>query len=306
MKLTVVICTHNRSDLLISAIDSIYDALKPQNCSIIILVIANACADDTVFKLKKYTSEKNLDSLPLTYADEPRVGKSYALNHAINLVTDGYICFVDDDQILDTNYFISLLNAITDYPSTEIFCGPLLPDWKGDEPQWLHDEGRYRIYPFPIPIFDLGKESISVTQENQFPPGGQLIVHRNVFNRVGYFSENLGPTGHNLLGSEDTEFLLRAISQNEEIRYIPNIIQYHFVDKERLTLRYLVTKCFQRNRSITLAHHPNRCSVPNYQWRKLFNYMIGLIFSLSMNKTRFYLMRFSSTLGEIVGLIETK
>ncbi|WP_036249334.1 glycosyltransferase family 2 protein [Methylobacter sp. BBA5.1] len=309
MKLTVIICTHNRFQLLASAIDSLNAAHKPDHCEINILVIANACTDETVSKLQQYRElQPEYNLLPLSFAEEPKAGKSYALNRAVNQVREGYLCFIDDDHRVDLNYFAAIAKAINNFPDTALFCGPIFPDWQGDEPDWIHDTSKYKIYPLPIPYFDLGQQPLRLTEKSHapLPGGGWVVIHRDVFKRVGLFSEKLGPTGHNLVGSEDTDFFLRALRQGETFYYIPDIVQYHYVDKKRLRLNYLMANCFQRNRSFTLTCNPMRRAVPLYLWRQLFNHMIGTVFSLSLNRTRFYLMRCASTLGEIFGLLQTR
>jgi len=85
----------------------------------------------------------------------------------------------------------------------------------------------------------------------------------------------------------------------------PDIIQYHYVDNNRLKLGYLLVKSFQRTRSITLATKPAKLPIPRYLWRKLMNYSAGILFSFNVNKIRFYLMRFASTMGEMVGTMES-
>ncbi len=306
MRLTVVICTHNRSSLLMTAINSLNHTAQPTECDIRILVIANACEDDTVANLCSYQNNHKVNkSLPLVFEEEHIPGKSYALNHAIKLVHDGYICFIDDDHRVDNNYFSAVSSAIKCYSNTRIFCGRIIPDWTGNEPDWVHTNGDYKIFPLPIPNFQLGDKPTIVNSDSKLPGGGNLIIHKSIFDVFGEFSTSLGPKGNDLLGSEDSEFILRTISHNEAIQYIPDIIQYHYVDTDRLKLTYLIQKSFQRTRSITLAHNPDKTRVPPYIWRKLINYSIGVILSFSLVKTRFYLMRIAATLGEAKGLRET-
>lgn len=305
--LTVVICTHNRSALLITALDSINAADKPENVDINILVIANACTDTTVIDLQRYQAKQPKSHyLPLSFAEEVKTGKSYALNYAISLTKTGYLCFMDDDQRVDRNYFTAIVNALYTLPEATMFCGPLFPDWKGNEPEWIHETGKYRIYPLPVPLFDNGDIPIRITQENQTPPGGHVIIRRDVFDRIGLFCETLGPTGHNLMGSEDTDFFLRAIDNKEFFQYIPNIIQYHYVDANRLKLGYLLKNCFQRNRSLTKIHHLDTRKVPLYLWSKLLTYIFYAIFSFKPIKIRFYLLRCAGILGQIIGIIQSR
>lgn len=306
--LTVVICTHNRAGLLKETLDSLNQAIKPDNSNIKILVIANACNDTTIDLLEAYQSRKaEMEALALEFAEESRPGKSYALNHAIRLVKNSFHCFVDDDQKVEKNYFIAVASAITKFPESKIFCGPIFPDWTGLEPDWIHETGKYRIFPPPIPVYDLGDKAVVIPDENEsLPGGGHVVIQSEVFETTGLFSEDLGPTRHNLTGSEDTEFFMRAIAKGIKIQYIPDIIQYHYVDNDRLKLNYLLKKCYQRNRSITKAHTNSRQKVPNYLWSKLVTNFLNLMLSFNLSKFRFYSLRFTGILGQIVGHLQAR
>lgn len=301
-KITIVICTHNRSNLLLKTINSINDALCLSVINLSLLVIANACSDNTVQVLSNLNKDNLL--IPIIFEEEPIAGKSHALIRAINLINGGFICFIDDDHRVDQHYFSTVIKAIIEYPDVSVFCGQIIPDWTGQEPGWIHEQGQYKIYPLPIPHFELGSQPLPVKHGMKIPGGGNLIVKRDIFTQVGTFSTELGPKGHNLSGSEDSDFILRVLKVNIAIQYIPEIIQYHFVDEERLKLNYLVHKSFQRTRSLIKAKHPDSQSVPLYLWKKLFIYTCSLLFSFNVQKFRFYIMRIASTLGEIIGLKE--
>nr|MDD2658408.1 glycosyltransferase [Methylococcales bacterium] len=307
MKLTIVICTHNRSALLLKTLESIDRAIIPPQTDIAILVIPNACTDDTVEKLQEHQKwQRDNHLLPIQFVEEPKAGKSFALNKALTCITDGWICFIDDDQRVDVNYCKSILDAIINYPDTTLFCGKLIPDWTGLEPSWVHENGIYKIAPIPIPHYDLGDEQQILSEKNFIPSGGNLIIHQNVFAKTGNFSETLGPTGHNLVGSEDTDLILRALNVNEKLRYIPNIIQYHYVDPSRFKLIYLILMNFQRNRSFTLASCHESSQVPKYQWLKLVQYISGVLFCFNSRGIRFYLTKTAAILGQIFGIIQSK
>src|SRR3569832_356309 len=75
------------------------------------------------------------------------------------------------------------------WPDAGLYCGRILPDWDGTEPQWLHDVGHYLIYPLPVPRFDQGDTPITVTlQDGPIPGGGNLVMRRHVFDLAGRFS----------------------------------------------------------------------------------------------------------------------
>ena len=305
MFLTVVICTHNRRKLLEKAICSLNEAERPAKVRITILVVASACDDSTCEWLKdNQNPNQDMGRLPLNWVEEPKLGKSRALNRAISLVNSPLVAFVDDDHRVDKEYFSAIKVASEQYRETSLFCGRIVPDWDGREPNWAHDNGPYRIYPPPVPCFDLGSKPLAVTPELAIPGGGNLVIRREVFERVGGFSTEFGPRGRNLAGSEDSDFVLRTYSAGERLHYEPRLIQYHYVDPKRFSIRYLLAKSYHRSRSITRIKHKSRLGIPRYLWRKAAGYFLGAAISTCWPKTRFYLVRVASTLGEIQGFRE--
>ena len=80
MRLTVLICTHDRSALLRRVLASINEARRPTGTAVELLVVANACTDDTAQVLRHYETEtRSGGTLPLRWTEEPTPGKSHAL-----------------------------------------------------------------------------------------------------------------------------------------------------------------------------------------------------------------------------------
>ncbi|MDZ7584278.1 MAG: sulfatase-like hydrolase/transferase [Thiobacillus sp.] len=300
MHLTVLICTHNRADLLERTLASINAAKRPA-MPVQILVAANACTDDTVARMQAYQAQQiGRDWLPLRLIEVPTPGKSHALNRAIPEIGTEIVAFVDDDHRVDENYLVAIEQAAQTWPDAGLYCGRILPDWDGSEPDWVHDEGPYRIYPLPVPRYDQGDAPKTITaEEGPIPGGGNLVVRRHVFELAGQFSTELGPHGHDLGGGEDSEYVLRVMKRGVRCQYAPDIVQHHYVDTERLQLGYLLKKSYQRTRSTARIHGGG--SVPLYMWRKLAEYGFHGLFSLAWAKRRFYWVRTAAALGEIQG-----
>lgn len=301
--ITVLICTHNRASLLEKTLASLNQAYRPSGWHVEILVIANACTDSTHTLLENYKNESaNNGWLPLTLLVEVKPGKSNALNYAIPKIQSDIIAFEDDDQRVDNNYLASICAAADAYPDATMFCGRILPDWDGSESDWFHDTGPYRVYPFPVPSFDEGDTPHSIGRDGPIPGGGNLFIRKEVIDRVGGFSVELGPKGHNLNGGEDIDFVLRALNSGEQLVYIPDIMQYHHVDPDRLRIKYLMKKSFLRSRDGILVHRYKHNRVPAYMWNKLSRYILLLLRPFQWRRKRFYLMRIAATLGEIRGI----
>lgn len=299
-KLSVLICTHNRAGLLAKVIDSLNQAHRPVGWEVGILVVPNACTDDTHARLEAYARQADSQgTLPLHWVPEPTPGKSHALNRGVAQVQEGWVAIVDDDHRVSEDFLVEIAQAIDTHAGATMLCGRILPDWDGSEPAWVHDPGPYRIYPLPIPRQEFGEASRELGLDGPIPGGGNQILRVDALRRVGSFSTELGPQGHDLGGGEDTEYILRALRQGERLVYEPRIVQYHFVDQTRLRLGYLMRKAYQRSQAgVRFSSQAGR-GVPLYAWRKLMGYAAHTAISLSWLKTRFYLVRCAASLGEI-------
>ena len=299
--LTILICTHNRAELLLRTLAYLDAAKRPASWAVDVLVVANACSDGTVACLKRYRAE-NPGGLPLAWFEVAAPGKSNALNEAAARLKAQWVAFVDDDHRVDERYLVSLAEAVECYPDADFYCGRILPDWDGQEPGWVHDRGPYRIYPLPVPRFDLGDEPRQLGLDTALPGGGNLYLKREWLQKVGRFSPEFGPTGHDLGGAEDLEWVRRALRLGARLRYVPSVVQYHYVDHERLTLPYVIKKAFMRSAStVRLSEPPASGIVPRFMYRKLAEYFIAAATAMGRDKRRFYLVRLAAALGEFRG-----
>ncbi len=299
--LSIIICTHNRAELLNTAIDSLFAAHYPPEKTIEIIVIANACSDNTHELLEKIAQSQQSNFL-FRWDIEKQPGKSFALNKALNIINSPYVALIDDDHIVEHDFIINILETIKTQNNYSIFCGKIIPNWTGNEPSWVRETSHpYAVFPPPVPIYDLGNSSREITNNDELPGGGNLIVDSTIFSRVGFFSTDLGPRGHDLMGGEDTEFLLRALKKGERIFYEPKIQQRHFADPERLKFTYLLKKSFFRSKAIVQASQNNYSGIPNYMYNKIFRYAMHAIFTLNNVERRFYLLRLFAAAGEAAG-----
>lgn len=306
LQITVLICTHNRVELLGKVIASLNAAKRPANAEVRLFVVANACTDGTHDFLAAYAAKPDQPGhLPLDWIAEPTPGKSHALNRALPMLTAPVIAFVDDDHRVDAGYLCGVANAALTWPEAGLICGRILPDWDGTEPEWVHETGPYRIYPLPVPRYDQGDTPMRIDLDGNIPGGGNLVARLHVTQTTGPFLTELGPTGHDLGGAEDLEWVRRAMRQGAVLRYAPDIVQHHYVDGERLTLSYLMRKGFQRSKSV-MRFRRTEGGVPLYMWRKVGGYALRSALALRAPARRFYLVRLASSLGEMSGIREAE
>ena len=291
--LTILICTHDRARLLARTLAHLARARFPENAQI--LVVANACRDDTPDVVRRAATGL---PVPIRCLEEPTPGKSHALNTGLAAVDTDLVAFVDDDHRVDPDYPLAVAGAFERHPRADLVCGRILPDWTGDEPAWVHNDTFFPVYPLPVPRYDQGPEPRWIGLEGPLPGGGNLALRREVFERIGGFSPHLGPRGHDLGGSEDSEFVLRALQAGMRLRYTPAMVQHHYVDLERLRLWYIMKKAYKRSQTVVRYRRTDRFP-PRYLYRKVGEHALRALVSLYWPEKRFWLVRTAAAWGEL-------
>ena len=86
------------------------------------------------------------------------------------------------------------------------------------------------------------------------------------------------------------------------------MVQYHYVDADRLRPLYLMQKAYKRSASI-IRLHPERTGpalLPPYMVRKVMGYLGRLLISWHPDRRRFYLVRLAASVGEIRGHLQAR
>lgn len=304
-RLAVVICTYNRSQSLLETLTSIFGDGYVGSEPVDVIVVANNCNDDTTTQISRFRDSHPGDRLRLSWLEEPTPGKSYALNTAIAQTAHEVLCFIDDDQIVEKGFLSNLLDGISRYPEDAILCGRIWPAWDGSEPHWVHAGEPYSIPIRPFPEFDLGSESQRIPETGRYPSGGNISVRRHVFADVGGFATELGPTGHNLAGGEDHDFLRRATARGHTIRYLPGVRQLHALDAQRMSTPYTLRKSYLRSRSSFIISKREGGPRP-YMLRKIIEHAACAAFTTNSDRRFFYMVRTAASAGELAGALELR
>lgn len=299
MDLSIIICTHNRAPLLRQTLNTLALARRPCGVRAEILVIANACHDDTHTLLSSVSKDAAWQDLPLRWIEEPEPGKSHALNRAIAETDAAALCFIDDDQFVDPDFIATLTAALDAHPEYGIFCGQIRPAWDGREPAWVHATGPYYIPIRPFPEYDLGDRPLEIGVSHKLPSGGNITVRRQVFGEVGHFSTELGPQGHNLMGGEDHEFIQRCLEHGIRILYVPGLRQLHAVEPERMRTGYMLRKSYLRSLSAWRMSSHSSDGLRPYLLIKPVQYGLKALFTFNGNRRFHYLIRMAAALGEL-------
>lgn len=265
MKLDVVVPTYNRSLLLRRTISSLMTAPVPEGLEVTILIIDNNSKDNTEQVVREMQTEA---TRPLVYIRERNQGLSHARNGGIQAGAGDLIGFIDDDEEVDKDWYKVIAREFSD-EALQYIGGPYLANCSLPMPSWL-PQGYNAVIGViePKPRTRMGPPFPGNLQ------GGNAVLRRGVFEKVGLYSVKLGRSGKGLLSEEDAEFYRRLVKAGLYGLHVPDLLIYHYIPADRLTRKYHRRWCYWRGISQGLADAelkeavPYAFGVPRYRIRK--------------------------------------
>lgn len=255
MLITSVICTLNRAELLAVAIQTYFAMRWRDEAEHELLIVDNGSTDATraaVERLQARFGDR------LRYVHEPVNGLVYARNRAIAEARGEVVAFLDDDIDMDAEWGQAVADALARWPEVKCFGGKIVPIFPDGRPEWIHDEflGMYG---------DLRQGD----EEKPFrypdtPFGGNMIIRREVFERLGGFNPALGRYANNLLSGEESEFFARVHEAGHACRYLPGAVIFHKIAKARTERGYILRRAYWHGISEELMA---RVANPRSPWR---------------------------------------
>lgn len=263
---SIIICTCNRPDLLKEALGSISRLRTTSDLDYEVLVVdnsPNAAVKEVVGPISDMFNGK------LLYYNEPRRGKSFALNYGIERAKGDILAFTDDDITANEDWLITLHTKFERYGCDGI-GGRVLPVYPKETPQWVKDNA-VKIAGGVV-IYDYGPEDFPLTQK-QYPfIGANYAFKREIFKECGHFRTDLGP-GTPAMG-EDTEFTERLLNMGKRLYYCGDVLIWHPVDPKRVTLSHLAKWHIMLGRYAAIREIENKVkissyflNIPRYLWK---------------------------------------
>jgi glycosyltransferase involved in cell wall biosynthesis len=234
-KVSIVICCFNSrkviAETLVAALEQ--NTKFPYE----IIVINNNSNDDTV-NIVKEVYKSSTSKVDLKIINETKPGLVFArivgfMNAKFDLVS-----FVDDDNIIDSNWIDELSKVFDDkkvgvaggYNSPIAETGCSLPSW-------------FEIFQSKYACGPQAESSMYVTQERKYLFGAGLTFRKEVLKEI-YDSELplflTGRKSNSLLAGDDAELCLRAALNGWELWYEQSLKLKHLITMERLTWGYLL------------------------------------------------------------------
>ena len=222
MKISAIICTHNRDNYLGAAIDSL---LEQDFTDYEVVVVDNASTDNT-----RQVVEERLPHSHLRYVYESTLGLSSARNRGAKETTGEIIAYLDDDAEASPQWLKELVIAYENNHKLAVAGGKVTLIWPEGikHPKWISQElsGNLGYY-------DLGEEVVLIKDPGLTPRGLNYSLRRTFLDSIGGFDVNLGRVGKNLLSNEELYMTELALQKGWQVTYIPTALAAHNVSIER-------------------------------------------------------------------------
>lgn len=225
----VLICTHDERRLqrMTDAVRSVRAQTRPPDELLVMVDGVEQLAD----VVRRAVPAERVDCMGSNQ------GVSMARTEAARRMTSDYVVFLDDDAVADADWLRRLVDPLHDDRVLGA-SGASIPVFDTGRPSWLPDE-----FLWALGCSYLGLPTTTAQIRNFF--GGSAVVDRRVFLDLGGFAEDAGHHGESVGGGEEATFCLQATAQTGGIfMYEPSAVTEHQIPASRLTLRYLVKRCF--------------------------------------------------------------
>lgn len=232
--ISVIVATRNRR----AALEQFLNHIRrlPSTPGWELIIVDNGSSDDTSTLLASAG-----DALPLLAIEEPRRGKSRALNKALSYARGDLILFADDDIVPDQLWLSALSAAAVEYPDANVFGGRILVD-RQSIPRWIADSQNLKT------ILTTEQDLGDVPQcfaPDQYPVGPNIAIRRSILDGGRYqWPVSLGPGTPVPLGDERVFLMQLSAPHSPDRLYVPGSVVWHRVVGRDLRVGSAAGRCF--------------------------------------------------------------
>jgi glycosyltransferase involved in cell wall biosynthesis len=198
-----------------------------------ILVVDNNSTDGTRELVNNLTVRVGV---VLRYVHEPTVGIPYARNRAIEEALDGdYLAFIDADELPGPGWLAAAVDALMN-EGADCVGGEIRVELPGvKSPGWLTEQltcflGR----------LDHGNTPFWITDQSTPVWSGNVAYKTCIFRGGQRFDIRYNRSGKGVGGGSDAIMFRELLAQGLRMRYRPDMIIYHLVEKEKLKRSYFI------------------------------------------------------------------
>jgi glycosyltransferase involved in cell wall biosynthesis len=241
------------------------EAEQPSHASWDVLVVNNNCTDDTSAVIDAFRNR-----LPIREVSERQPGLSHARNRALREATSDYLLWIDDDVLVDRGWLTAFVDGIRANPSAVVIGGPIEP-WFATTPDHALVEG-FPVLRDGFCALDHGPVARQLTADE--PVYGANMAFAVAALHGLTFDPSLGTVQGSGMAGEEEAFVAVLRRRGGGVLWVPGMRVMHYVDPERMTLRYLTRFTYDRGRTFARLHvRPTErrlFGAPRWAWRVMF------------------------------------
>lgn len=251
--LSVIICTYNpRIDYIREVIRRLQQqSLRPGDWELVVVDNNSKVSVGTQVDLSWHPAAR--------VVRETDQGLTKARLRGIRETSGDLLCFVDDDNLLDSQYLSVALNLARVHPRIGAFGGSIRPVYEVKPPEWL---GPYQEM---LAIREVQRELWTNARDAPFnPPCGAGLVVRKVVSEEYQqqlesviWRKSLDRTGDNLISGGDTDLVLTACDVGLGWGVFPELTLEHLIPAGRLEWDYIMRLLTGITTSVTLLRAKN-------------------------------------------------
>jgi GT2 family glycosyltransferase len=232
MKVSVLICSHDRADELCRTLESLVSGRNLERQDWEVLVVRDLLRNDATSSVGRDFQQRFPGRI--RFLEHSSKGKSHSLNLGISEARGEWLAMIDDDVLCSEDYIAAISQTFRDHPA-DAAQGRVILDWIGCMPQWISTQAAEHIgqRDFGDQVIPFYNRSIS---------GANMVVRTDVARKLGGFAPELGPAASG--ANEDTEFSRRLRKAGYCQLYAPRILVRH------RTLYTQTTPAAMRKRSV--------------------------------------------------------
>lgn len=229
--ISIVICTYNRANYILDALESLRNQTISKDFFEVIIVNNNS-TDNTEIVCKKYI--QNHADHQFYYLNELQQGSSFARNTGASIAKSPLLCFMDDDAVAEVDYLQRIVLFFETHPAAGGLGGRIVPKYIPEKPKWMS-----HFVASLVGNFDYSKEVVEFAP-NKYPLESNMIVKKADFDKIKGFNTSLpGVKGTIRIGGEGKDFFFRLKALSRTIFYDPSVSVQHVVETKKLTREYM-------------------------------------------------------------------
>jgi glycosyltransferase involved in cell wall biosynthesis len=238
LDISVAVCTC-RPNQLAALLNSARGLILPSGLKWEVIVVDDRDDDASAKVVDGFSS-----SLPIRRFKPAKPGVSMARNRAVQEARGKYICWADDDTLLDRNWLVSYLAAFERHPEAAIFGGQILPRLEEPVPAWIRRSARSA----PLACVFARREFAAIApvrHERDHTPWGANFAVRAAEQKRFEYNVALGVSPERNRYGEESDVLFRMLASGCTGWWVPESKVRHIIPASRQTLSYF-TSYFRR------------------------------------------------------------